>query len=1513
MEGYTMATPRAESKFYWCLPVLIFALSFTGAFAADLNPSKFEVLKGGKFYLLSEKTFSSQETAMVRFEGAPSDSAQNNGVDIRLYRIPSPIKFLESQKNLHRPSVAGKYQGEGIRNAVHFVWDVLYKKSRLVWQRLLSFNTRAKAVKANPAFTQLPAHKYNTVMENNPQFAFLPGLTVVQTFRYPLHYAAAIKPEDVKLSGSSSNFINANGKEGTIHVPFGKLAPGLYLVEGILGTYRANTLLFVSDTVAVTKVSSSELLTWTVDRTSGKVSPAVTLQVTDGLGKLGKGQTDSKGIYVLKKKDMERTYVFGEDKAGGVFVSENFYYDSEIYSHKLYVITDRPLYRPGESVFFRGLGRTFNDSIHSVALPAGEGQLKVFDPAGVVIWKKKIRMNDAGFFGSFSLPPTSVSGGYELNYAVNGVEYTSYIRVANFVKPHFEVEINASDKDIQLGAQTETSISLNYPNNTPVVGAEVEIIVRSQQLTMLEGQLEGLEIFPVELSAKKFKSDNKGVVKFQLPALKKASRLIIQVKATDDKSYRVNKSKELVISSDYGYFNLTTQKEISAPGEVVTFDVLISKATKVANLKDFHWELIRLEDQSKTQGEMSAAPVISVKFGKPGNYVLNVLNKDNLTVASKGHWVEGDGIGTVAGTITIVFDKEVYQPQETANFIINFSEEVDEALVTLERDRVEKWSLASSHENWLTLKKSGARSMQGSLKVEDLYAPNVTFSVVYVRKGKFVFENKGLKVAIPKIDIAYKFDKPRYLPGEKVNVEIKTSFKGRALASEMTLSVVDEMIYALQPEVAPAIFDFFYHLRRNQVKTSASLAFHSFDAAVSAVNLNEPDTSYEQRNLKVLKDRARREDKDTAYWNPSLKTDASGTARISFVMPDSITKWRVTGRAFAGNWNVGQKVDGLESYKDFYHTYVGPREFRKGDKPVINFVIFNNTGKDQSVDVKLNALGSKKVNVGRGPSYVSFEPAFNEEVDLRGEISQNGKVLDRLATQISIDQKAWMSEFVLAQGEKFPADAQDIKAHPFSAQSDKVMSVLDSLWDYPYGCVEQISSKLLPLSLAYVALEKSSASEEFLTRMERRIYEARSRLVRMAGEGAQFTWWGDQTAGNFLMKVYAFFADFHATRALDMKLSHWESLLEDYQTGSAELNFSHKVLALWMMDQMGLPVRTLLVGALENAPEAPTDSVMLAHSSLYLDHEIDANQWASGMILLDHMLKKNGSGVPQEKLQLAKENLKDTPYLIGQAVLAVSDPAYLEKNLNQMLEQSSDYEGPTFDRSMTLALLWRSLKISAQTPGAELPAPWLKKETRLGFPYWTHNGKAPEVLDQKTFKYTYQSSKDQKSTLPIKISRKFFKLKKIEEESQEKSDDQEFVQLDEYNSYVLDAEVTGEFISSELYVDQIVITTDKTYAFSILEVPLSSGMELETQTWGINLTEGKDELTLGRARPGPRENFYVVPLDKVSGTLTVYNLIRPGISGEFVMPPVRFHRMYSPNLMAFEGESKLDFKKITVR
>jgi hypothetical protein len=112
-----------------------------------------------------------------------------------------------------------------------------------------------------------------------------------------------------------------------------------------------------------------------------------------------------------------------------------------------------------------------------------------------------------------------------------------------------------------------------------------------------------------------------------------------------------------------------------------------------------------------------------------------------------------------------------------------------------------------------------------------------------------------------------------YAAGRDSHIDVTTQFAGKAVAAHLTVSVVDEMVYALQPEVAPTIDQFFYHPRRNNVRTSASLSFISYDVALPGSPGAPGKANRSERGVKVL-ERPRREDVDTAAWQPELLTDA---------------------------------------------------------------------------------------------------------------------------------------------------------------------------------------------------------------------------------------------------------------------------------------------------------------------------------------------------------------------------------------------------------------------------------------------------------------------------------------------------------------------------------------------------------------------------------------------------------------------------------------------------------------
>ena len=371
---------------------------------------------GEEFFLLSETSYSSAENATVRVEVQRNSGVieEYGGVDIAVYRVPDPIAFLRAQNNLHRIKVPAKLQSEGLANMLSLSWDKIWTNTRFAWRSIFSAKARAATTEAAPELKTPDDIRNGTRLRHPAPYAALPGMKMVDRFRYPVQAAKPIEgPKLAKLEGSSSEFMPKN--EGNIRIPIGKRAPGLYLVEAYIGQHRALGLVFVSDSIAVTKNSSGEMLVWTADRKAG--TPMAESQVvwTDGVGVLKSGKTGPDGVVKLAGKSPETSYVYGVDAKGGVFISENFYHDSEIYNAKIYAVTDRPLYRPGDLVQVKFLGREFKSSSVSAPVPAGDMDVMIVDPAGTEILTKKLKFDpQKGADFDFRLPASAQSGGWEI-------------------------------------------------------------------------------------------------------------------------------------------------------------------------------------------------------------------------------------------------------------------------------------------------------------------------------------------------------------------------------------------------------------------------------------------------------------------------------------------------------------------------------------------------------------------------------------------------------------------------------------------------------------------------------------------------------------------------------------------------------------------------------------------------------------------------------------------------------------------------------------------------------------------------------------------------------------------------------------------------------------------------------------------------------------------------------------------------------------------------------------------
>ncbi len=1558
-----MKKMKVKSRSFQCCRTvfLIFiALFFSLAktYSADIEPSGYEPLEGERFFLLTDAGFTSDEQAAVRLEAPSREAAFSpyNGVDIAVYRVPNPVEFLKAQTNLHRPKVEGIYRGEGLSNALNYLWDVWYKKSRLSWQRIFSYTARKKVTAAVPELKQVPAHAYHTQFEDNPQFRHIKDFEFVEQFRYPIWEAEPIAPpEDLNLAGSSSNFIEP--KEGNIYVPIGKRQPGLYFVEAMIGGYRANTLVFVSDAVAITKISSEQLLVWTVSKNTGLPSAGAKVLLTDGVGVLKSGVTDTDGILILEKKNPERSYVIGEDARGGVFISENFYYDSEIYAAKIYSFTDRPLYKPGDTVYLKLMGLVFENAVISSPLPPAPVHAAVIAPDGTPILSKSFETQAVvGGDTSFELPETAASGGYSVQLVYEGRTYASSFRVAQYAKPHYDIEVILNKENYKTGEPVKAKIKLTYPSGKPVESGQIELTVRTQKLSMVEGELKYLGLFPLKLLQNTYQASKEGIADISLPAAQEPSRYILQIRSTDKSAYRVTATKEILIEEGLTSVTITAEKQFSKSGETVRF-ALTSESNSSSPLVPASWESLRLEDQSAVSGKPEDSTGFSVKFEKSGSYTVAVKDASGFVLARTSHWVEGDELKSTPGSIAIVLDKEKYRAGETAHALITFSDKAENALATLERDKVEAFGVISKSHEWITLHRESDLQWKADIPVRPSYSPNMTFSLVYVQNGRYVFQNKGIQVEVPAVSIRFTTDKEVYLPGDKAEVEVKTTLDGKPIEVNLTVSVVDEMIYVLQPEIAPEISEFFYHWRRNQVRTYSSLNFYTYDAAVSASGAN-PGSSYHERPLK-LRERPRRENIDTALWIPNLRTDASGTAHFSFTVPDSLTRWRITGRAISDAGIVGQKKTFFRSSKDFYVKWTGPQVFRQNDQPKVNLVIFNM--KDEAENVTLSAQGpgvffKKDIPLNPGSNYVAVDLNAEAAGGVKTALFRGDELYDELETEISVVPGQWLTtktesfEIKDETAFKIPEESFNVRMSVSAGLSDEFLNIADRLIAYPYGCVEQTASRLIPLTMAFQSMSQLGLSEPTARRIRNIVAQNRLRLVQMAGPSAVFGWWGDLSGGDSpFMTAYSYYADRNACRVLGFELpdSHWQNLLEVYKNHSESETFFTQALTLWLAHEIGLPARTLIQGWIEAAEQTEVaetrDEINFMRYSYVMTEPADDLRISLAFYLIQLAatdLKMSLSDKFKGLAYIAEKNLSQSSSPLAKSLLILGKSQFAAEgryNLRQILSDLGS-EMPTVDRSLALIFLSKAVKLtdgSISSLDIRLGKNWQKTETALGLPLWHCKGTGKEdkiVVNQAPregvyARLIYESYSKEAHQLPVEIERKLYRLKRRDKSSEfdavpvtpEEEEKKEPWMEEEEKFDAIPVKSAEEVNASDLYLDEIRLTPMKEgeFRYGIIEVPLPPGADVESMTWNIAIPEviKGDEKGPGLIEEPshiPGELFYSIPLESLEGEKVFRHLIRFSQTGTFTIPRVRYFRMYAPGDKAFEEKNSPEFRTISV-
>ena len=152
---------------------------------------------------------------------------------------------------------------------------------------------------------------------------------------------------------------------------------------------------------------------------------------------------------------------------------------------RVYAITDRPVYRPGQVAKFKFWIRNARyDKPETSLFAERRVTILVTGPRGKSILKKEYTTDAfGGLDGEVALPADAQLGNYrividpaksELRLAGRAVGGGGSFRVEEYKKPEFEVSIESPTKPIQLGEKITATITAKYLFGAPVTKAKVK-------------------------------------------------------------------------------------------------------------------------------------------------------------------------------------------------------------------------------------------------------------------------------------------------------------------------------------------------------------------------------------------------------------------------------------------------------------------------------------------------------------------------------------------------------------------------------------------------------------------------------------------------------------------------------------------------------------------------------------------------------------------------------------------------------------------------------------------------------------------------------------------------------------------------------------------------------------------------------------------------------------------------------------------------------------------------------
>ncbi len=651
----------------------------------------------------------------------------------------------------------------------------------------------------------------------------------------------------------------------------GRLPNGVYSLRAqVRGRDYAQWLnLGVVSANLTLKRAPDEVVVWVTDLVSGEPleGVSVTLYAENGQA-LATGATDANGLLRATDEGLETdriVYAIAESESVyGVWSAWSSGQPSDLAG---YLYTDRPIYRPGETLYYRGALRHKDDMTYT--LPRGEQvDVRVMTGYGAtLLFEGQLPLSPFGTFnGEIDLPDDAELGDGWIEVRYQG-EYLAQIAftLAEFRVPEYRVEVSPDAETLIQGDPLSAAITASYYFGGPVSNANMTWYIWGEP-AWFEYTGPGRYTFTddtqdfygrVDLGSASTQTDSAGRVvaetsNTRAPAIRPMT-ITVEGEVVDESGQYIAGRTTLLAHPAEVYVGQRTDRYFGQAEQPLTVDLIAvtPDSAPVAGQRidmtvtELRWERVPSGegfgqyDWQQTEIEVATDRVTTGEDGtaqytftppQAGMYRVRALVRDERERANSSTlrlWVLGDRPvwwGRPSNTIDLVADKDSYLPGETAQILapVPFSG-TSYALIAVERAGIQS----------LEVQRVEGSTLLIDLPLTEQHAPNVSVSVTLVKgvddeTPNPAYRTGTINLAVEpvhkRLEVTVTPSAELARPGDTVTLDVQTvGPDGEPVEAEVGLGVTDQAILALMGPNSVSPEEAFYGQQSNRVYTTVAL------------------------------------------------------------------------------------------------------------------------------------------------------------------------------------------------------------------------------------------------------------------------------------------------------------------------------------------------------------------------------------------------------------------------------------------------------------------------------------------------------------------------------------------------------------------------------------------------------------------------------------------------------------------------------------------------------------------